>query len=315
VNLTTEVLTLHLGQPFVSNFGATTAVRQVVARLEEDGLVGLGTSVLAKHQAEPDRQQMAAAIDMAHVDYAAKAAGCSLRDLWRLPDAPLVPTAVSLGAASARELVEHVRALADWPILKLKMTAGSDVENVARLRDVYDGRVWVDGNGAWDAAGALVAAEAFARHGVELLEQPIPAGTPELLRFVRERSPLPIVADEDCRGLADMPRLAGCADVVNIKLVKCGSLRTALEMVHLARRLGLRVMLGCKTESALGTTAMAQLGGLADYLDLDGHLDLIDDPFTGMRIERGQIVLPEAPGLGVTACVVSPRSPTGALSK
>ena len=313
MNLTTQVLTLQLGQPFVSNAGATTAVRQVVACLEADGLVGLGTAVLAKQQTSADAGQLAAAIDMAHLDHAAKTAGVRVRDLWQVPETPLVPTAVSLGAASAAELFERARALADWPILKLKMTTGTDIDTVARLRDVYDGRVWVDGNGAWDAAGALAAAEAFARQGVELLEQPIPAGTPELLQYVRERSAVPIVADEDCLGLADVARLAGCADVVNIKLIKCGSLRTALDMVYLARRLGLRVMLGCKTESVLGTTAMAQLSGLADYLDLDGHLDLLDDPFAGMRIERGQIELPEAPGLGVTSCVVSPRSQTGAM--
>ncbi len=313
MNLTTEVLTLHLGQPFLSNAGSTTAVRQVVARLCDNGLVGLGTAVLAKQQTTPDEKQLAAAIDMARHDRDATAAGCSLRQLWRVPDAPRVPTAMSLGASSTAELLDRARGLADWPILKLKMTSGTDIESVARLRDVYDGRIWVDGNGAWDAAGAIAAAEVFARHGVELLEQPIPAGTPELLQFVRERSAVPIVADEDCFGLADVARLAGCVDVINIKLIKCGTLRTALDMVHLARRLGLRVMLGCKTESVLGTTAMAQLGGLADYLDLDGHLDLIDDLFTGMRIERGQIVLPEAPGLGVTSSLRSPRVKTGAL--
>jgi L-alanine-DL-glutamate epimerase-like enolase superfamily enzyme len=313
MNLATEVLTVHLAQPFVSNAGATTTVHQVVARLEENDLVGVGTALLSKRQAAPDGRQLAAAIDMAQHDHQAKAAGCSLRDLWRVPDARLAPTAVSLGASSAAELIERARALADWPILKLKMTSGTDIETVARLRDIYAGRIWVDGNGAWNAAGAIAAAEAFARHGVELLEQPIPAGTPRLLQYVRERSAVPIVADEDCLGLSDVARLAGCVDVINIKLIKCGNLRTALDMVYLARRLGLGVMLGCKTESVLGTTAMAQLAGLADYLDLDGHLDLVDDPFAGMRIERGQIVLPEAPGLGVTTFVLSPRLQTGAM--
>ena len=145
----------------------------------------------------------------------------------------------------------------------------------------------------------MAAAEIFHRNGVELLEQPISAGTPELLRWVCARSPIPIVADEDCIVPADIEALEDCVNVVNIKLVKCGGLRRAREMIRLARNAGLGVMLGCKVESVVGTTAMAQLASLADYLDLDGHLHLRDDPWLGMTIADGMITLPKGAGLGV----------------
>jgi L-alanine-DL-glutamate epimerase-like enolase superfamily enzyme len=335
VKLTYDGLTLQLGQPFVSNKGSVTRVHQVLVRLQWEGRIGLGTAVFAREYgmladtvapaldacaellsgaspfhleqvldrleaAVPGQSTAVAAVDMALHDLLGQVAGLPLRRLWGLGGLALGPTALSLGALPEGEVVERARQLARWPILKLKMTAATDMHSVGRLREVYDGRIWIDGNGAWDIGEAIAAAEAFHRYGVELLEQPIRAGTPDMLRLVRERSPLPIVADEDCLGPQDVLRLQACADVINIKLLKCGGLRRALEMIRLARRLGLGVMLGCKTESVLGITAIAQLAGLADYLDLDGHLDLLDDPYAGIGVDCGRITLPEAPGLGVT---------------
>jgi L-alanine-DL-glutamate epimerase-like enolase superfamily enzyme len=327
VQLTHELVTLHLGRAFASNRGVTTAVKQLVVRLAWDGHVGLGTAVLARDatdlpavtaaldavrlaetplatlQALDDQPTAAtppahAAIDLALHDLLCRAASVSLHRLWGIA-VPSAPTAISIGQLPDPERLARARELAAWPILKLKLAAGAELAIVARLREVYAGRIWIDGNGAWSPDEALAAAEIFQRAGVELLEQPIRAGTPDLLRYVRERSAVPIVADEDCVGPDDVARLAGCVDAINIKLVKCGGLRRARRMIALARAAGLRVMLGCKTESALGVTAMAQLGGLADYLDLDGHLELVDDPFVGLGVDRGRITLSEAPGLGV----------------
>ncbi|MFG2721804.1 mandelate racemase/muconate lactonizing enzyme family protein [Streptomyces sp. NPDC048416] len=190
--------------------------------------------------------------------------------------------------------------LAHWPVLKLQLTPRDDGSRAGVLREVYDGRIRVDGNGSWSPGQAVAVAHELHRHGVELLEQPIPPGPADRLRYVHENAPLPVIADEDCTGPEDVLRLRGCATGVNIKLIKCGGLRRAQETVTLARQTGLRVMLGCKTENAPGVTAMAQLAPLADYLDLDGHVDLLDDPFRGIRIDRGRLTLPVGPGLGVT---------------
>ncbi|MFT3770639.1 MAG: dipeptide epimerase [Minicystis sp.] len=336
MRLSHEILSLRRSEPFVSNKGTVTTVRQFLVRLHWRGRTGLGTAILAREYgmveetvraaidacagllegatpfqhrqvserllaAVPGQPTAVAAVDMALHDLLGQVAGLPIHCLWGLAGAPLAPTGLSLGLHPEAELIARARRLSGWPILKLKMSASVDVGVVGRIREVYGGRLWVDGNGAWDASKAVAAAAELHRHGVELLEQPIPAGTPEILRSVRERSKIPIVADEDCVGPEDVLRLQGSADVINIKLFKCGGLQRALEMIGLARRVGLRVMLGCKTESALGITAAAQLAGLADYLDLDGHLDLEDDPFAGMAVDRGRITLPEGAGLGLTA--------------
>jgi L-alanine-DL-glutamate epimerase-like enolase superfamily enzyme len=120
------------------------------------------------------------------------------------------------------------------------------------------------------------------------------------LRQVRDAVPIPIFADEPVRTAADIPRLAGCVDGVNIKLMKAGGLREGLRMISTARAHGLQVMLGCMVETSLGITAAAHLAPLVDWADLDGNLTVTNDPFHGVRVDRGRLVLPEGPGLGVT---------------
>ncbi len=312
---------MALKEPFVSNTGVTTEVRQSIVVLTWEGLRGHGTargadpaelaacaplladvSPYGTHRALDRLADMTpatrSAVDMALHDLLGKAAGQPLHRLLGLDGMPLEPTALSLGACSDDELRRQGRRLADWPILKLKLTPEDDGSRAGVLRSVYDGRIRVDGNGSWTPDQALRVADELHRHGVELLEQPIAPGALDDLRYVHERSPIPVFADEDCGGPADVLRLRGRVAGVNIKLVKCGGLARAHEMLTLARACGLRTMLGCKVESSLGTTAMAQRAGLADHLDLDGPVGLLDDPFTGVRIDRGALTLPLAPGIG-----------------
>ncbi|MEU3528102.1 dipeptide epimerase [Streptomyces sp. NPDC038707] len=321
-----RVLSIGLKEPFVSNTGVTTEVRQSMVELTWEDLRGYGTArgadpaevaacaPLLAGAGSPyelrrvlDRLAEAgigpaarAAVDMALHDLLGKACGQPLHRLWGLAGLPLAPTALSIGACPDAELLARGRALADWPVLKLKLTPRDDGSRAGLLRSVYGGRIRVDGNGSWNPEEAVRVARTLHGHGVELLEQPVPPGDPEALRYVHERSPVPVYADEDCAGPQDIPRLRGRVSGVNVKLVKCGGLLAARETVTLARRAGLRVMLGCKLESALGVTAMAQLAPLADELDLDGHLGLVGDPFTGAAVDRGVIGLPTAPGLGAT---------------
>jgi L-alanine-DL-glutamate epimerase-like enolase superfamily enzyme len=332
--LTHENLKLELREPFVTGKGRTSEVRQLLVRIEANQVVGIGTTRLP----EADGQNILAAlhhysrilkkaqvpidiitlngiidaldsidgpaaalsvVDMALHDLTGKILGVPLYKLWGGTIASLPPTGVSLGVMAEAELLERARAMADWPILKLKMSESVDLESIAALRKIYSGRVWVDGNGSWKIDQAIANATKLHQLGVELLEQPIQAGNPEVLRVIREKSPIPIVADEDCVGLEDLPRLKGCADIVNIKLMKCGGLRNARRMIELARAMGLKIMLGCKTESTIGISAIAHLGALADYLDLDGHLDIVDDLYSGIVVNRGKILLPSGPGIGL----------------
>jgi L-alanine-DL-glutamate epimerase-like enolase superfamily enzyme len=161
----------------------------------------------------------------------------------------------------------------------------------------------VDANAAWDAANAMRMIVMLAQYNVEYVEQPVAAHDIDGLRFVRERSYLPIIADESCVVSTDIPRLAGAVDGINIKLSKCGGLREALAMIATARAHGLRVMAGCMIETSLAITAAAHFAPLLDYADLDGAALLADDPYQGATIEGGRIRIPDAPGLGVTARV------------
>ncbi|HZC06802.1 MAG TPA: enolase C-terminal domain-like protein, partial [Ktedonobacterales bacterium] len=119
------------------------------------------------------------------------------------------------------------------------------------------------------------------------------------LRFVRERVAMPIIADESCVTESDIPRLVGAVDGINIKLMKCGGIHHALRMIHTARAHHLKVMLGCMIESSLAITAAAHLSPLVDYADLDGNLLISDDPWEGVRVEHGKLMLPDRAGLGV----------------
>jgi len=138
----------------------------------------------------------------------------------------------------------------------------------------------------------------LADNQVEMLEQPVAANDIDGLRFVRERSRLPVFADESCLVATDVAKLAGAVDGINIKLAKCGSLREALRMVHAARALDMQVMAGCMIESSLGISAIAQISPLLDAADFDGAALLSNDPYRGATIKGGSIQLTDAPGLG-----------------
>jgi L-alanine-DL-glutamate epimerase-like enolase superfamily enzyme len=169
------------------------------------------------------------------------------------------------------------------------------------LRSIYRGRIRVDANEGWDPATAVSVLKQLDRFDIEFCEQPVPAGDPAQLRFVRERSPIPIFADESCRTLKDVTPLAGCVDGIVIKLVKCGGMREAVRMIHAARALGLKIMIGCMVESSVLGTAGAHLTPLCDFADLDGPLLVTDDPYGGVTFENGWLRLPDSPGLGVRA--------------
>ena len=192
--------------------------------------------------------------------------------------------------------------------LKLKLGGrdGLDVERVQAVRGVTDVPLMVDVNEAWSLDEALEALPQLKELGVEYCEQPLPAGDsdgPEL----KERSPLPIFVDEDCHVAADVPVCADRAHGVNIKLAKSGGIREAIRIAHVARALGLGVMLGCMNESGLAIAAGAQIASLCDHVDLDGNLLLRHDPWPGVELVDGVQLPSDSPGLGVREAVPDPR--------
>jgi L-alanine-DL-glutamate epimerase-like enolase superfamily enzyme len=189
----------------------------------------------------------------------------------------------------------------EFPILKVKVGTDQDEEILSIVREeAPDVRLRVDANTAWNPKGAVARIEALESFDLEFVEQPVASHDIDGLRFVRERAPIPIIADESCVRATDIPRLVGAVDGINIKLAKCGGISEALRMIHTARSHGLSVMLGCMVETSLGIAAAAQLAPLVDYADLDGAALLADDPFTGISIARGRLHLSAEPGLGVS---------------
>ena len=242
-----------------------------------------------------------AGISIALHDLVGKRLGLPLWKLWGLdPIAP--PSSFTIGIDEPERMREKVREAAAYRILKVKVGTARDREILEAIRsEAPDAVIRVDANTGWTVKGALAAMPLLEEMRVEFIEQPLPPTDLEGLRQLRERSPIPIIADESCVSLADIPRLVGAVDGINIKLAKCGSLREATRMVHTARAHGMLVMLGCMVESTIGVAAAVQLAPLCDYLDLDGAALLENDPFTGPGIEGdGAIRFNTEPGLGVS---------------
>ncbi len=209
-------------------------------------------------------------------------------------------TSFTIGLDEPAVIRSKLREATEYPILKIKVGTERDEEILSIVRDeAPDVRLRVDANTAWSPRQAIERIEALQPFEIEFVEQPVAASDIDGLRFVRERSPLPIIADESCITSADIPRLAGAVDGINIKLAKCGGIAEALRMIHTARAHNLDVMLGCMVETSLGIAAAAQLAPLADFADLDGAALLADDPFSGLSVARGRIHLSTEPGLGV----------------
>ena len=332
-----EILQLRTKHPFVIARGGSADYPTVMVRLiDRDGVEGWGEAAPSAYYAEtPDTVIAAlkkyapvlegadafaiedieaellktmrgnpstrAAISTALHDLAGKRLGVPVWKMWGLDPAKSPRTSYTIGIASDDELRKRIAEAAQYPILKIKLGTDRDEQIIRIVREAApDKLLRVDANTGWSTKRALKMIPILARAGVEFVEQPLPADDLRGLKFVRDRSELPIVADESCLVASDVPRLAGVVDGVNLKLAKCGSLIEARKIIHVARANHLRVMCGCMVESSLAITAAAQFAPLLDDADLDGGALLANDPFHGVTIERGVLKFPEGPGLGVT---------------
>ena len=250
-----------------------------------------------------------AALDLALHDHWARTLGQPLYRLWGLDPAQTPPSSLTLSIPEDDDaLRQQARDRAHLPTLKLKLGTG-DLERdealvrIAREEVGADVQLGVDANSAWNVEQAAQIIPRLAAYNLLYVEQPIGAGDIRDWHRLRDRLPAsgmpPLIADESVQGASSIFPLAGGADGINIKLTKAGGLREARRMIAVARTLGMQVMLGCMVESSAGVTAAAHLAPLADFVDLDGHLDVMGDPFEGVRWENGRLSLPERPGLGL----------------
>ena len=334
MRLTHEPLDLATAFEFrIAVGGARRGHENTLVRLEHEGIVGLGEASPSHYYGETralvevalDRWRgdlgddpfaleaietrmhgtlhghgaAHAAIDMALHDWIGKRLSLPVWKLFGLDPATTPLSCVTLGMASPEEMERKLETVLEFPILKVKLGAPGDVDNLRRIRARYRGRLRVDANTAWSAADAVRVLRQIEPLDIELVEQPVPRHDLDGLRWVRERSGIPVFADESVHHHGDIANLVGRVDGVNLKIMKTGGLRGMRRTLDAARAHGMRVMLGSMVESSLALSAAAQLAPLADHLDLDGHWLLRHDPFDGAPRERGRIELSERPGLGV----------------
>jgi L-alanine-DL-glutamate epimerase-like enolase superfamily enzyme len=329
VQLRTRTVSLSLAAEFGIARGSRTSQAVVQVELEHDGLTGRGEAAPVYYRGESVESATAfladagpglgddpfaleevlgrlegdaaarAALDAAFHDWIGRRLGVPV---WRLLGLSRIapPTSYTIGIDTLEGTRERARGARGYRALKVKVGGPDDLARLEAVRAESEAPLRVDANEGWTLEQARELVPALMELGVELIEQPFPADDLDSFRALRELQPRPpVVVDEGCHDLGDVAGCSEYADAINVKLAKCGGLREAVRMVHAARALGLRTMLGCMIESELGIAPAAQIASLFDWVDLDGHLLLADRPFAGLELSDGRVLPSEGPGLGV----------------
>jgi L-Ala-D/L-Glu epimerase len=246
-----------------------------------------------------DQRFALCALDEAAHDLWGKKLGQPVYRLWglELKDLPLSDYTIGIDPIDA--MVRKMKEFDGWPIYKIKLGTSDDLAIVRELRRHTSATFRVDANCAWTAEQAVAYSRELKPLGVEFIEQPLAAGDWEGMRRVFAESALPVIADESCLVEEDVGRCRGFFHGVNIKLTKCGGMTPARRMIARARALGMKVMIGCMTESTVGISAIAQFLPLLDYVDMDGAVLIAKDVASGVRLEKGLAVFPRENGNGV----------------
>jgi len=329
-----KVFEVILKHAWTLSRGSWTTRRNVIVRIEKDGVFGLGESApIARYNESaesglafiekakpllqkdlwafhdlwneidalaPGEHAAKAALDMAILDWIGKKLGVPLYRFLGLDKGKELVTTFTIGIDEVPVMQEKVKEAADFSVYKIKVGTDDDRKILEGIRAVTDKPLRVDANEGWKTKEkALDMIRWMAGLGVEIMEQPMPAGRLDDIAWIKERSPIPVFADESLMMTADLPRIAGAFHGVNVKLMKCGGIQEAVRIAALARALGLKLMLGCMIETSIGISAGAAVAPLFDYIDLDGNVLINNDPFRGVRTEKGRIFLNDRPGLGV----------------
>ena len=242
-----------------------------------------------------------AAIDIALHDLVGKLMGQPWWRIWGLDPSKAPDTTFTIGIDTAAVVRQKTLECAEkFNILKVKVGLDNDKEMIQTIREVTDLPLAVDANQGWrDRQQALDEIHWLKENGVVMVEQPMAKERIDDNAWITEHSPLPIFADEAIQRLADIPSIKGAYHGINIKLMKCTGLREGWKMANYARAEGMRVMIGCMTETSCAVSAAAQLSPMADFCDLDGNLLISNDLYTGMEVIDGHIVLPDRAGIGI----------------
>jgi len=325
---------LPLKHPFTISRGTITAQRTLIVELQQDGMSGYGEATANNYydssmdlmrtrlqvmqpllESEMFRDTESfwnlCAGHLADAPFVLSSLDCAAHDLWgRLENAAVhrlwgldpndaVKSSFTIGIAGVNEMVAKLAEMPGWPVYKIKLGTARDMQIIQGLREHTDAVFRVDANCGWAPCDAAALSTEMAQQGVEFIEQPLPPEARKAQAELFRNSSLPLIADESCVGEADVLRCVDHFHGINIKLCKCGGLTPARRMIAAAHDHGLKVMVGCMTESSVGISAAAQLTPLLDYADLDGAVLLAKDAGDGVQLRQGQFVFPSEPGLGI----------------
>lgn len=243
-----------------------------------------------------------AAIDIALHDLTGKLLGAPWFKIWGLDKTKAPSTTFTIGIDTAEAVKQKTKECADrFNILKVKLGRDNDKEMIETIRSVTNLPIAVDVNQGWkDKQKAIDMIHWLKEKGIVMIEQPMPKEMKDDIAWITEQSPLPVFADESIQRLKDIKDVQGAYSGINIKLMKCTGMREAWKMLNYARAIGMKVMIGCMTETSCAVSAAAQLSPAVDFADLDGNLLISNDRFKGMEVVKGKITLPERPGIGIT---------------
>ncbi len=335
LNLSFEPYELRLRHAFNLARSQRTTTPDVQVRLEYDGLIGYGEASMPPYLGEsvesvcsflnrldlgqftdpfriedihdymdsvaPNNRAAKASVDIALHDLLGKIMGQPWYKIWGLnPDkCPNTSFTISYDA-DPKEMNAKIDETAPYKVIKIKMGLDHDKELVEAIRARTNVPICVDANQGWDSKEkALEMCHYLADKNCLFVEQPMDKARIDDTAWLRERSPLPIIADEFLQRLPDVRRAAGVYDGINIKLMKSTGMHEAYKMAVQARAMGMKIMLGCMTETSCAVTAAAQLAPMVDWADLDGNLLIVNDRFDGIKIVNGKVTIPDRPGIGV----------------
>lgn len=250
------------------------------------------------HHLFPNNSFLVCALDIAGWDLYGKLKGKPLKEFWVNGQVSQPLTDYTIGIDSVEKMVEKMHHK-PWPVYKIKLGTDKDIEIIESLRKHTDAIIRIDANAAWKTEDALEKINAFKDLNVELIEQPLAKDDWDGMKWLHEKSPLPLIADESCVAEEDVEKCQGYFHGINIKLTKCSGITPALRMIKKARELGLKLMLGSMNESTIGSAAIAHLMPLVDYVDVDGPLLLKQDIATGLTYQNGIVETTANPGLGI----------------
>lgn len=335
LNLSFEPYELKLRHAFNLARSQRTTTPGVQVRIEYDGLVGYGEASMPPYLGEnvasvteflsrldlgqfadpfriedihdymdkvaPNNRAAKASVDIALHDLTGKIMGQPWYKIWGLNPERTPNTSFTISYdQNPAEMKKKIDETAGFKVIKVKMGTGHDKELVEAFRRQSDTPICVDANQGWNKKEeALEMCHWLAERNCLFVEQPMDKSAIDDTAWLRERSPLPIIADEFLQRLPDVKRAVQAYDGINIKLMKSTGMHEAYQMAVLARAMGMKVMLGCMTETSCAVSAASQLAPLADWADLDGNLLIANDIFDGMKIVDGKVTIPDRPGIGV----------------